>query len=73
MKIGVPKEIKIQEYRVGVTPAGARELVMHGHQVFVERNAGIGIGCGDDTYTRAGAIVLDTADEVFAKARALLR
>ena len=73
MKIGVPKEIKIQEYRVGVTPAGARELVMHGHQVFVERNAGIGIGCGDDTYSRAGAIVLDTADEVFATADLIVK
>ena len=44
MKVGVPKEIKTHEYRVGLTPAGVRELVQHGHQVVVEQNAGAGIG-----------------------------
>ena len=55
MKIGVPKEIKTHEYRVGLTPAGARELVLHGHTVLIEQNAGAGIGCGDDAYRSAGA------------------
>ena len=67
MKIGVPKEIKTHEYRVGLTPAGARELVLHGHTVLVEQNAGAGIGCGDDAYRAAGA-VLATSEEVFAQA-----
>jgi alanine dehydrogenase len=66
VKIGVPREIKTHEYRVGLTPAGAREVVQHGHAVIVERNAGIGIGCGDDAYRTAGATVVDTATEVFA-------
>ena len=67
MKIGVPKEIKTHEYRVGLTPAGARELVLHGHTVLVEQNAGAGIGCGDDAYRAAGAVVA-TSEEVFAQA-----
>ena len=50
MKIGVPKEIKIQEYRVGLTPAGVRELTQHGHQVLVEHAAGLGIGYDDEAY-----------------------
>ena len=50
MKIGVPKEIKTHEYRVGLTPAGARELTRHGHQVVVEHHAGLGIGYDDDAY-----------------------
>ena len=68
MKIGVPKEIKTHEYRVGLTPAGARELVLHGHSVLIEQNAGAGIGCGDDAYRSAGATVAATADEIFAQA-----
>jgi len=66
VRIGVPKEIKTHEHRVGLTPAGVRELVIHGHQVTVERNAAAGIGIGDDTYRAAGAKVVDTAAEVFA-------
>jgi alanine dehydrogenase len=73
MRIGVPKEIKTHEYRVGLTPAGVRELVLHGHSVTVERNAGIGIGCGDDIYSRAGAIVADTAEDVFAAAEMIVK
>ena len=68
MKIGVPKEIKIQEYRVGLTPAGVRELVTHGHQVLVQHDAALGIGILDDAYRAAGALVVDTAAEVFATA-----
>ena len=66
MKVGVPKEIKTHEYRVGLTPAGVRELAMHGHVVTVERNAAAGIGIPDDAYRAAGASVVDTAAEVFA-------
>ncbi len=73
MKIGVPREIKTHEYRVGLTPPGARELTLHGHSVFVERDAGLGIGCDDDAYRAAGATVLDTADAVFARADMIVK
>ena len=65
MRIGVPKEIKTLEFRVGMTPAGVRELVHDGHEVFVETNAGHGIGMFDADYEKAGARVLGTAKEVF--------
>ncbi len=65
MKIGVPKEIKIQEYRVGLTPAGARELTRHGHRVMIEHGAGLGIGYGDDAYRAAGAEIAATPAAVF--------
>jgi alanine dehydrogenase len=65
VKIGVPKEIKTHEYRVGLTPGGVRELVQQGHQVVVEQSAGAGIGCHDDAYRHAGATILPTAAEVF--------
>ena len=65
MKIGVPKEIKVLEYRVGMVPAGVRELVHDGHEVFVETHAGAGIGMTDEDYASAGATVLDSAEAVF--------
>ncbi|MDA0994939.1 MAG: alanine dehydrogenase [Proteobacteria bacterium] len=65
MKVGIPKEIKILEYRVGMVPAGVKELVHDGHQVFVETNAGAGIGMTDDDYRSAGATVVATAKEVY--------
>jgi alanine dehydrogenase len=68
MKIGIPKEIKTHEYRVGLAPQGVRELIAHGHQVFVEQGAGDGIGSDDRAYARAGARVLPNADAVFAEA-----
>ena len=55
MRIGVPKEIKVLENRVGLTPGSVREVVAHGHEVVVEHNAGQGIGMDDDAYRRAGA------------------
>jgi alanine dehydrogenase len=73
VKIGVPKEIKTHEYRVGLTPAGVRELIQHGHQVVVEHHAGAGIGYGDDAYRGAGAVVLATAAEVFAGAELIVK
>ena len=68
MLIGVPKEIKDQEYRVGLVTASVRELVHHGHQVIVEHNAGHPIGLDDDDYRAAGAEVVDSAADVFARA-----
>lgn len=73
MKIGVPKEIKVHEYRVGMTPASVRELVSHGHTVFVETNAGIGIDYNDSDYTRVGAQILPTAADVFAQSDMIVK
>jgi alanine dehydrogenase len=73
MKVGVPKEIKTLEFRVGMTPAGVRELVYDGHEVVVETNAGIGIGMTDADYEAAGAQVVDTAEEVFATAEMIVK
>ena len=73
MIIGVPKEIKNHEYRVGMTPASVGELVNHKHSVLVETNAGMGIGFTDEDYTAAGATVLATAAEVFAKAEMIVK
>jgi alanine dehydrogenase len=68
MKIGIPREIKSHEYRVGLTSAAVRELVHHGHRVVVETLAGDGIGLPDAAYLQAGATVVDSAAEVFATA-----
>jgi alanine dehydrogenase len=66
MRVGVPKEIKVHEYRVGLTPASVAELVAHGHEVFVETKAGSGIDCPDRAYETAGAQILASAAGVFA-------
>lgn len=73
MIIGVPKEIKNHEYRVGMTPASVRELISHGHQVHVETNAGAGIGFSDDDYIAVGASILPTAAEIFANAEMIVK
>ncbi len=73
MKIGVPKEVKTNEYRVGLTPAGVRELALHGHSVLVEHNAAAGIGIADDAYRAVGATVMDSAAEVFAAADLIVK
>ncbi len=73
MKIGVPKEIKVLEYRVGLVPAGVRELVEDGHSVFVQTGAGEGIGMSDDDYRQAGAEVLPDAESVFATAELIVK
>lgn len=65
MKIGLPKEIKDNEYRVGLTPAGVNALENAGHEVFVQKSAGEGSGFADELYVKAGATLLDTADEVW--------
>jgi alanine dehydrogenase len=68
MKIGVPKEIKVHEYRVGLTPSSVREVVAHGHAVLVETQAGAGIGATDADYQRAGATIVGGAAELFGSA-----
>ena len=73
MKIGVPKEIKNHEYRVGLTPASVREFVAHGHAVQVQAGAGAAIGLDDAQYRAAGATLADTAQEVFAKADMIVK
>ncbi len=73
MRIGVPKEIKVHEYRVGLVPSSAHELIHSGHQVVVERGAGAGAGITDEAYSLAGARIVDTADEVFAVADMLVK
>jgi alanine dehydrogenase len=73
MRIGVPKEIKVLENRVGLTPGSVREVVAHGHEVIVEHNAGIGIGMDDDAYRRAGAAVVASAQDVFDAAEMIVK
>lgn len=73
MKIGVPKEIKVHENRVGLVPESVRELVDRGHTVYVEHHAGMGIGCADAHYRRAGAVVLDSAQAVFEAADLIVK
>ena len=73
MRVGVPKEIKNQEYRVGLVPGSVRELTQRGHQVYVERHAGAGIGFGDADYQQVGAEILDSAEAVFEKAEMIVK
>lgn len=73
MIIGVPKEIKNNEFRVAITPSGVREFVKHGHQLFIETNAGLGSAISDADYQKVGATILATADEVWAKADLVLK
>ena len=73
MQIGVPKEIKVREYRVGLTPTSVREIAAHGHAVAVETGAGAGIGATDDDYVKAGAKIAATAKEIFAKADMIVK
>ncbi|MGM0768611.1 MAG: alanine dehydrogenase [Pseudomonadota bacterium] len=73
MKIGVPREVKNHEYRVGMTPAAVRELVSHGHEVFVERAAGVAIGFTDELYRDAGATLLEDGPSVFASATLIVK
>ncbi len=73
MRIGLPKEIKNHEYRVGLTPAGVRELTSRGHEVVVQTAAGAEIGLSDDAYKTAGASVVETAQEVFSTAEMIIK
>jgi alanine dehydrogenase len=73
MKVGIPREVKNHEYRVAITPAGARELTSHGHQVYLEHDAGAGSQFADDAYTAAGATIIPDADEVWGIADMVLK
>ena len=73
MLVGVPREIKDNEYRVGLTPESVYEVVQHGHQVLVERGAGDGIGAHAASYEAAGATVVDTAPEIFARSELVVK
>ena len=73
MKIGVPKEIKTEEYRVAITPSGVEELVKRGHTVYVQRDAGLGSGISNEEYEKAGAILLETLKEVYDVAEMIVK
>ena len=73
MKIGIPTEIKNNENRVAATPSGVHELVRRGHEVLIQRGAGVGSRIDDDAYAIAGAIILDTAADVWAQADLVLK
>jgi alanine dehydrogenase len=73
MKIGVPREVKNNEFRVAITPSGVHELTRHGHDVYVERTAGVGSAISDDDFVAAGAQILATADDVWGTADMVLK
>ena len=73
MKIGVPKEIKNNENRVGLVPSGVRQLVMDGHQLYIEKTAGEGIGLSDSLYVEAGATMLDSLEAVYDAADMIIK
>jgi len=73
VKVGVPCEVKNHERRVAITPSGVREFVRHGHEVFLERDAGVGSSIPDEDYVAAGADILDSADDVWATAELVLK
>src|SRR6266702_5083045 len=73
MKVAIPREVKNHEYRVAITPSVVHELVRQGHQVFVERDAGVGSSIPNEDYVTAGARILDTADEVWATGDMVLK
>ena len=73
MKVGIPREVKNNEYRVAITPSGVHELVVHGHEVYVEKDAGIGSSILDEDYVAAGAQILATADDVWGTGDLVLK
>ena len=73
MRVGVPREIKADEYRVGLTPTAVREYVVHGHEVVVETGAGQGAGYSDEAYVRAGAAIAPDAEAVFARSQLIIK
>ncbi len=73
MKVGIPREVKNHEYRVAITPAGVHELVSHGHEVFIEKDAGVGSSIPDADFQAAGAQILATADDVWATGDLILK
>jgi len=73
MRVGVPKEIKPNEHRIGLTPTAAREYLAHGHEVLIEGGAGIGAGFSDDMYVKAGARIVPDAQAVFDQAEMIVK
>jgi alanine dehydrogenase len=73
VKVGIPREVKNNEYRVAITPAGVFELVKHGHEVYIEHDAGIGSSITDEEYVKAGATILPTADDVWGTGDLILK
>ncbi len=73
MKVGIPSEVKNNEFRVAITPAGVNELRLHGHDVFVQRGAGLGSSITDEEFISAGASILDSADEVWDAGELILK
>src|SRR5258708_30363608 len=73
MRVGVPKEIKDHEDRVGLVPSSVAELVHHGHEVLIERGAGQGAGLGDDQYLAAGAQIAADAAEIFSSSELIVK
>ena len=73
MNVGLPKEVKDNEYRVGLVPAGVHHLVTSGHQVWIQKGAGVGSGFSDAEYSRAGGGLVDTADEVFKRSELIVK
>ncbi len=73
MLVGVPKEIKDSEYRVGLVPSTVRELTLEGHRVLVQKDAGLGAGLADDAYVAAGAEIAADADRIFAEAELIVK
>ena len=73
MKVGIPREVKNHEYRVAITPAGVFELVKHGHEVYIEHDAGVGSSITNDEYVQAGATILPTADDVWGVGDLILK
>lgn len=73
MKVGIPREVKVHEYRVAITPVGVHELIRHGHQVFVETGAGLGSSITDEDFASEGATILPSADEVWGIADMVLK
>ena len=73
MKVGIPKEIKDNENRVGMTPAGVAEMVKHGHEVFVQHTAGEGSEFRDEQYQNVGATILGTIEEIYATADLIVK
>jgi alanine dehydrogenase len=73
MRVGIPSEVKNNEFRVAITPAGVHELVLHGHEVFVQRDAGLGSSITNEEYVAAGATILATADDVWGTGELILK
>ncbi|MFN2539619.1 MAG: alanine dehydrogenase [Mycobacteriales bacterium] len=73
MKVGIPREVKNHEYRVAITPAGVHEMLTHGHEVYVEKDAGVGSSITDDEFVEAGATIIGSADDVWGTADLVLK